>query len=470
MIATFLKITKDINSTKRPTAGEITAGTTFDIELIESTDILNPDIRILRDPVQLSPADYNYVYIPVFERYYYISTWTYHARGWVCTCVVDVLASWKTEIGALSLYVTRSASQYDTDVMDTLYPVKTSCTVDEVPLTNPWTYSVSGGCFVIGVISKTAQYGSVQYTAMSYSTFATLCSALLDDSILHDFSIDDASLALQKSVVNPIQYIVSAVFLPIPYASITGTTSTTLDVWDWTLTGIANTKITLNPYSDNSMNVTLPKHPATASRGNYCNASPYTRAELYFPPFGSIELDTSITATHPYIYIRYSVDYISGVGTVKVYARETSASAEQSLLANVSAQVGVPVQISQVTRNYLGGISSIFGSIASIFTGDFMGAGSGVGSAISSFTPHQTSVGTNGSFYQLQYAPAVYMNFADATADDNAHYGRPLMGVRTLNTLAGFIQVQKAEIEITGCLYDECEQIKNHLESGFYYE
>lgn len=462
---TLYQFSKKSNSTARPTGTGVVLNNCY---WLDDTDVIRPAVRLVYDP-QFDPTIYNYAYMS--GRYYFIDSWTYTNRGWVAYMNEDFLATFKNTVGDLTSYVYRSSYENDGDVVDTLYPSKASCVVDEIPLTNPWTYSVSGGCFVIGVISKDAIYGSVRYCAMDYTNFTTLCNALLADSLLIDgnFDIDDASLALQKSIVDPLQYIVSAVFIPIPLSSIVGTTRSKLAVWDWEIT-VANTEITLNPYSDNSANVTLPKHPATAARGNYVNGSPLTRAELNFPPFGTIELDTSITATHPYIYLRYSVDYISGEGTLRVFAREAAASAEQVLIGETSARVGVPIQLSQVDRNHLGAIGGVLGGIISAFTGNWMGLAEGIGSGISSMVAHPKTSGSNGTFYQLQYTPAMYMTFMDLVPADNDHHGRPLMGNRKFSNIPGFIQADSSGVTIGGALTAELDAIKSHIEEGFYYE
>ena len=476
MVITLYKFSKRINSTKQPANTDIY--TTYSNAVwIEDTDVIHPSIRIMTAAdIDMTLCNYIRVNDPGhidIDRYYFVNTWRWTNEGWIAECTCDVLATYKTAIGGKNLYILRSASTYDTDVIDNMYPVKASCQSSEVLLTNPWTYSVSGGSFIIGVISKGALYGSVRYVAMDYTNFTTLCSALLDDNLLTNsgFSISDATLALQKSLVDPLQYIVSCVFVPIALANIVGTSQTSLDVWDWTITNINNTEINLNPYSDNSQDFTLPKHPATAARGNYLNASPYTRVELNFPPFGTIELDTSITATHPYIYLRYSVDYISGEGTLKIYCRTSSMATDRILLGETSARVGVPIQLSQVDRNHLGIISGVVGAIGSFFTGGgIFGAAAGIGSAAASAIPHQKSSGTNGTFYQLQYDPSCFLTFMDAVPDDNVDHGRPLMGFRTISNLSGFVQCEVSNIAITNALGTEIEMILQFLREGFYYE
>ena len=465
----LFQFSKKLNSTAVP-IGTTPSVTYADAYIIDQTDIVNPSIRFMYVPGSTNPTTYNYAQISEFSRYYFIDSWRWTNDGWIADMTVDALASFKSAIGASSVYVFRSASNSDGDVIDRFFPMKTSCQINETSLTQPWTYSLSGGCFVIGVISKDANYGSVRYCAMDYTSFTTLCTALLQDSILSGsgYSTADATYALQKSLVDPLQYIVSCVFIPIPLANIVGTSRTTLTVWEWTV-NVNNTEITLNPYSDNSGNFTLTKHPATATRGNFCNASPFTRVELSFPPFGLIQLDTSITATKPYIYYRYSVDYISGEGTLRVFAQENASSVERVLIAEVSAQVGIPVQLSQMARNGIGlltgGLTAFFNDLGSVF-----GFDAGISSSNTSMTSHLSTVSQNGAFYRLQYTPALYETWMDMTADDNTNHGRPLMGIRQISNLTGYIQGDSSGMTISGALARELEIIKGYIDGGFYYE
>ena len=94
----------------------------------DNSTITHPviDLAIVSgDPASLG---YNYAYIAAYNRYYFVTEWTYALGIWTCRLSVDVLASYKTAIGALSKYVTRSASQYDLDVQDSMYPAKTGTT------------------------------------------------------------------------------------------------------------------------------------------------------------------------------------------------------------------------------------------------------------------------------------------------------------------------------------------------------
>ena len=118
MNITFYSINKKQNSTKRPAD----SGVTYDCKLKEECSILTPNIKL---DLGLSTApSFNYAYISDWGRYYFVKNWTFYNRLWEADLEVDVLGTYKTEIGNSSMYVLRSASNYDTNIIDTYYPAK----------------------------------------------------------------------------------------------------------------------------------------------------------------------------------------------------------------------------------------------------------------------------------------------------------------------------------------------------------
>lgn len=88
----------------------------LDCILKQPTNILNPIIEIKTD-VNLS--DYNYVYIPDFKRYYYISNMTVSTPViWTLSLNVDVLKSYASQILNSEQTVTRSAELYNLYLSD----------------------------------------------------------------------------------------------------------------------------------------------------------------------------------------------------------------------------------------------------------------------------------------------------------------------------------------------------------------
>ena len=126
--ANFFKNNKRVNSTKLPAYGAGTFGT--QIELKDYTNLFTPSLILSRDKFHdannnpVNPMEWNYCYIPDFNRYYYVRSWSWVLGRWECDLEVDVLASFKDEIGDTTTYVLRSYSQCDNRIIDTKYATK----------------------------------------------------------------------------------------------------------------------------------------------------------------------------------------------------------------------------------------------------------------------------------------------------------------------------------------------------------
>lgn len=132
----FKNVNKKTNSTFQPSESDPLTYTDFTCTLKDGTSILDPvfDIYLSFDD---NPAalGYNYCKVPALNRYYFVHDWKYALGVWTASCSVDVLASYKTDIGSLTKYVLRSASNYDPFILDNCM---TKLPPDKVitPLTN----------------------------------------------------------------------------------------------------------------------------------------------------------------------------------------------------------------------------------------------------------------------------------------------------------------------------------------------
>lgn len=108
---------KYANSTEQP-AG---AGTSFDCVLKDTSGVINPTIALKLD-MSFNVSAYNYAYIPDFERYYFVREWTWERGLWVASLDVDVLATYKAQIGVSTQYVLRSSLASNGKILDTIYP------------------------------------------------------------------------------------------------------------------------------------------------------------------------------------------------------------------------------------------------------------------------------------------------------------------------------------------------------------
>lgn len=454
------------NSTAQPTG----TGTEFTCVLKSGSGIMRP---VLAFDIGLSsdPSSYNYAYIAAFDRYYFIEEWYFDRALWTATLKVDVLATYKTEIGAASLYVLRAAGDHDGDIIDTLYPAKTGCSYASDVKTNPWWNDLS---WVVGVISRSSNMGSMAYYGMDSANCVTMCQNLQDRSFIitaaNGFDLTELSDALQLSLVDPIQYVKTCMALPVSItdlANIGSLAAVYAYSWDTQATGY---KILQAPYINKSFTFDISKHPDTNTRGNYVNASPFTSITLTLPPFGTIDIDTSVTCSASTLTADVRIDPITGKGILTV-------SCNNIVLNRVEAQLGVPISLSSVTRDMLGVAGSLAGGLGGAITGGLSGniAGglssvfTGIGNAVGSIMPRASTVGTSGGFATGMGDFRLDHQFFRPVDDDNAHNGRPLCKMKTISSLSGYILVQDGDVSTTGTSSEDAA-IRTYLENGFYYE
>lgn len=457
-------LSKRDNSTKQPAGTPVE----YDCILKDGCSIFTPSIK-LDMGLSADPSQYNYAYIPAFGRYYFIEDWFFTDRLWIANLNVDVLATYKTQIGNSSLYVMRAAGAHDGNIIDTLYPAKTGCSFASDTKGNPWNTT---GCFVIGVVTKDAAFGSLNYYVLSAADLASLCAKLTDPAQIiteaNHFLPTELSTGLQLSLVDPIQYIKTCVMLPVAEQEITNLgTDAAFPVYNWE-PAVNGKKVYPTSRINKTFTFDISKHPDTAARGNYVNSSPFTKITLTIPPYGCIDIDTSVTCNASTLTVDVDVDPLNGKGILVVKCNNI-------ILNRLEAQIGVPISLSSVTRDYIAGATSALGAVGGVvsgFMGDiggFIGAASGIGNAVESMMPRAQTIGTTGSFVSNRGDFRLDHQFFRPVADDNTHNGRPLCQVRQLNTLSGYMLIQDGDVQITGTATED-SRIRNYLETGFYYE
>lgn len=468
--ARFYVWSKKLNSTAQPPSDPHTY-TSFDVSLKNNTNISEPGL-ILALGTSAFPVG-TYVHIPAFNRYYFIQSWEYIDHGnWICYCYVDVLATYKSEIGSHELYVTRSAYEYDDYLMDSFYPASNKYLNSVVYTANtPWStqgdIDISNGVFIVGVESQNATFGSVDYFFLQSGDLADLCYYLTSDfvSTSNLFDTTDASIPLQRTLVNPLQFIKSAIWLPISWNAIQSY-GTYTDVLVWTYdTGVNGYKMGNKAvYETAEYSLLTADHPQALTHGEYMNCSPYTRVSLSLPPFGLIELDPTLLNQTTRVRIKFYVDLITG----KVIAEIYTDSARQ-ILHRLSTQLGVPIQLSQMTKDYLGAVTSAGNAFSNLLSGNVLGAISGVGNAVASITPKTQSIGSNGGYADLYGEFQLIYTFYYQTDINITEHGKPLMKTKKISTIPGYILCENADIDIAAPS-NEVEAIRNYVTSGFFYE
>lgn len=483
---------KKINSTALPIQG-----TFKNCSIKDVSSIINPYIEIAEN-LSVAPP-WNYCYIPAYNRYYWIIEWTWERGFWSAELSVDVLASYRETIFNSTLYVVRSASNYDGNIIDKIYPTKIDNELIRVPLAQPWSVDVvpTNGTFVIGVIAPGGGYfGSMNYYAMSQSGYAKLCDYLSSQAVTTEegFNEDDCSLALQKALVDPFQYIKSCKWIPLAYndTNFKGVHRTTIPIYQWSVDVGACTQL-VKCYGSVEFNVDMRRHPQTNDRGMFVNYEPYTNINMFLPPFGTFPLDTTYTGINRSGFqVSMLVDYITGGGAYYVQVLDPE-SRQCGIVANGYGQVAVDMQLSQVNTSMMGlaftkagvGVDELVSGLSlgqmtptdtigenpiSNVGGIIRNAGmQSIGNAVQARFSKAVTSGTQGGFSSYAHVPYIDYQFFTLVDDDITEEGRPLMKNMRLGNLSGYCICKNGDVAIGGTAQEQ-NAIKTYLESGVYIE
>lgn len=485
---TLYSFTKRENSTKQPSSG----GTDYSCTMIDDTSLMNPTFKL---SIASNPIGKNYCYVSDFNRYYFIKDIRTYQNFWYISCECDVLASFKTEIGSGSHYILRSASDYDEYISDSFYGCKVNRIATILPSSGPL-YWGTNHSYVVGIIGyapdNSKQVGSITYYQMDDVGLLNFVYYLMHDlgNYCHIQTAPYTDQGVQEALINPIQYIVSCVALPVGFpASYSAPTKIDFGYYTWTIQGSGKYRVLqLGETVTETGTITLPKHPQASSRGKFMNGFPFTSYTFHLGPFGDIPLDPAdfIDASD----LRYKVlyDMCQGMGRLAVGPAVEGNTNIINLSYCGSAKVGADVQLAQVINNPLEAqLSWETGMNRVMSTGLSGGVSLNTPSnllnaqnvlqetyvdAIKNMFPTCCGKGSPGSFLSFKdsdfgcYLIAKFMTVVD---ENLAEIGRPLCQTKVINTLSGYILCQLADCQISGT-QAEAQKINNYMNTGFFYE
>ena len=477
----FYNFNKRTNSTKVPTG----SGTDYNCVLKDDTSILEPVIRL---QTSNNVKGYNYAYISDFSRYYFVTDIVSSKGFWEISLKVDPMASEKSGIGALSAYVLRSSSSYDEYICDTAYVSKVketglrqSGTVAGSAIdTDPFAWGNGHHSYCVGIIGNggdsTYQFGSVVYYMLNDVEMQSLINYMMSDpSQWSGISTSEYDMGVQRALLNPSQFISSVIVLPFDKVGSQTGGHITFGYYDYLVGGDVRALTHGTCINIQGWTCDIPKHPQAAARGKYMNGAPFTRYTLHFGPFGDISLDPAALIDDTTLSVNVRTDLTSGFSRLVV----TGGQNTNVVLAQVTAQVGVPINISAYypdtfadTMNTVGMVGGIVGNGLSLNFGSMIeSAVNGVADGVQLLYPDVQGGGPSGSLITFHDDWNCYLNAKFMTQVDNnvPDFGRPLCQIKQLNTLSGFVLCSGADYGGAGTA-QERDEINGYLNGGFFYE
>ncbi len=483
----FYKFSKKKNSTKRPGSGSLLVSA--DCVLKDPSGVIAPELYVYLNDETI-PANANYAYIPKFNRYYYVTEWTWNKGAWTVSLTVDSLASFKTEIGASTQYVLRSQSDYDLNVADDIYPFKAAFTHEfksfsvegSGELGDPFPYhTIPNGYYVVGIINSDSNaVGSCSYYRFIDSEFKKFKALLMN---VNNYTSDSTEIERYRQDFNPISYIASVKWFPCSIPVDSGTPISSIPFGWWTLSGsFICYRITGAPAVVANAAVipqnNMPRHPRLNVFGSYLENEPYSKYTLVFNPFGIFPLPALQIARGNSLYLTCSVDPISGEGALRVFTPFTDGGTTGQVdLVHATTKIGIDIPMAQISRDFVRNTNSLLGVVGSVASA-LLGNVEGIVSAAQGFVdmkasdvPQVQASGSMGSLaiYYLSTKPRLVCEFMQMPDHGPAYYGRPLCKVKQISTLSGFIKCGNVEIDLPAT-EQEHNDIIRVMQEGFEYE
>lgn len=481
---------KKENSTKRPASEDLRG--TFQCRLISPTSITAPSVE-LSLPSTFSVKYVNYAYIQEFDRYYWISGWTYSAGLWIASMTVDALASWRTGIGNTpTQYVTRSSDRVNPYVIDEVFPATNECVYGRVfnnidaDITRGSIADLNGGIYVLTTISnlnpeQAPERNMVTYYAMTRGQFATFADKLMASNFWQQ--VVNGTLDFTK-------YLLSIRWFPYEPRALAslGSLRSAVVLGDIPILDTpaylvlrSNIEIVFDFSFSN-----IPEHPQKTAERLYLNYEPYSEYHLYWPPVGTVPIDGRKIKGNRGLRFVISSDIRSGNGVYTLSSTDSQGGTITQGSCSISCQIPISangIDISDIVSGIGGAVSGLAGVASSSISQNWMGVAGGVaaiadgvGNTLNALFPEYINSGVSGNFAALCSVPVLYYSFRKIV-ETTEQYGHPLCEiVNKIKDLqaepgntAGFMVIPTPNLELD-CTPSELVEIKSYMKEGFYYE
>lgn len=470
-ITLYTSFSKRKNSTKTPTGGTLVQN----VELKKPTSLHDPTFVL--GPVTGVTME-NVTYIKAFGHYYFVNDITVTPHDYFeISCSEDPMASNKSGILASNQYVLYSASSYDYMIPDGRIVANNNEVNVVGHACNDFSLDTDG-CFVLTCVNcKHGNYFTTAYI-MDGLNLQHLAWYMNNDIWNGVGTLENW---FETVVGAGYDAIISLKWIPVKYADVPGTAQT---LWlgnhdvSWHDPNLGNIVVEGKMVPGGS-SATLAKTGNIYPTWHYVNdwrlARPYTYAKLYFPSYGTLDINPIEFRTN--ITFIYSIDVLSGECTIFLYGNGNK------MISTITYNIAVDIPIAQLASKGLAPIVSMAGNMAGFAAGIATGGVAGVaGMAAASagivkstselfFQTPSYKGSQGGRSWSGINNPGLLEYYID-TMDLNEFIttqGRPLMQEVTLSTLSGFCQCANASVELN-CMESDRDFINNCLNSGFFIE
>lgn len=496
-IILFPAFSKKRNSTLRPVDG----GYQVNCVLKAPTTKHRPTFELRRNCIPTGADDVEYV--KWGERYYFVNDIRYTTNDIIeIDCLLDCLATYKSDILASTQFIERSTHMYNPDIPDNL-----NCPTLEVIKTTTslalpgFQFSVVEGTYILTV-------GGLCYTLPGVFGNGASSTYALTESQMWEFTSKfysgDFLEELAMEFLNPQSAIISCKYIPITYDSIDGAeTEIFCGSHGMGVTGkhisnrmkYAEATIDLSTFFSNQIN----RMGDMFRQATYLWNEPYTTITMYLPFVGCVKFPIDIAyKAEPKISLLGVLDLFTGDITYSLNGEHKAMFTGQDAIATYSGCCASDCPVSGAVTNNKGillaalqfiGMSA--GNAATLALAPEIAAPMMMASVTGNFIGNTVSRGATGVVGALEVSTQINGTISSSISQfiatsvkitsitrvpamsgiNNAIelYGRPLNEALGLSTFTGYVKCNGAVLDIEAD-YETRKELEYFLDTGFYIE
>lgn len=451
------------NSTKQPSD----AGTSVTVNLKEGTSIEKPTFLLSGDLFSCN-------YVQAFNHYYFVDDIKSVRNGLTeIDCSMDVLATFKTEIGSYNALIERSASFYDNKYPDPAVAIKNDVIITEIEEgTSGFFYDT--GWFLVSVLNNVGSGTGFTVQYFMDSTNLKKLAQYVNTDWGSGASITTVTQWLQATFLRTADCIIDCIWIPVSSTQFTGscTYESSITIGVDQIAGCAGYRLDHPHVAMNVYSITVPH-----TYSDFRKYGPYTQCKVYLPGYGIVEfnpadLDGNI------LKLAFLLDV--STGDVAVFL---SGSDAEKAISSYTYNVAVSCPVGKVSSDVTGFMSSGLATSAMIAGAmalpNKFSTAAGIATGASAINTIASMVGVTGSVHGSKGGRAIIQELdihvtviAKSTQDPASvtpESGRPCMAQHTISTCSGFVKCVNAAVDIPG-MSSEKDQVNDFLNNGFYYE
>lgn len=296
------------------------------------------------------------------QRFYFIENISFRGTLVIFALSCDVLATFRERIRLLECWVSRSGNiaLVNPNVMDNFVcPTGSRKVFQQAFRVAESNYT--SGFYVVGIINNdTNQVGAVSYYIFDYLGFKRFTTQIFGTGNYAGIDSSDTDSATFRAIFNPIQYITSCIYIPLPLQEhVKASNELTSLSFGWYTVNQIDHCWRLNTESSGVLgsfySMRLFKHPqAKVLSNNTLNVDSYMNIGFHSYPWGDIALDTTMLMNHNYLKFPITVDPLTGLAVIEFFASDNATNSitnDDVFMARYSSQMGITVSLSQVVRD-----------------------------------------------------------------------------------------------------------------------